>query len=136
MLCHSFGTYIISQYLDGFRNHGCAPVCFDSIVLTGGIIKSDFDWQGLNPNMVGRVLNVMSLNDSDVKMMPNSSCKKYIGMSSYFGKCGLKKIENQQIVSNKEFDIFTHSNILKDDFLETIFLPFINANVGIVRVEK
>lgn len=57
-------------------------------------------------------------------------------MSSDFGKCGLKKIENQQIVSNKEFDIFTHSNILKDDFLETIFLPFINANVGIVRVEK
>lgn len=136
VLCHSFGTYIISQYLDGFRNHGCAPVCFDSIVLTGGIIKSDFDWQGLNPNMVGRVLNVMSLNDSDVKMMPDSSYKKYIGMSSDFGKCGLEKIENQQIVSNKEFNIFTHSNILKDDFLETIFLPFINANVGIVRVEK
>lgn len=57
-------------------------------------------------------------------------------MSSDFGKCGLEKIENQQIVSNKEFNIFTHSNILKDDFLETIFLPFINANVGIVRVEK
>lgn len=134
-LCHSFGTYVISQYLDGFRNHGSAPVSFDSIVLTGGIVKSDFDWQSLNPEMVGRVLNVLSLKDSAVKMMPNSPFKKYLGMSTDFGRCGLEKIENQQIVSNKEFDIFTHTNILKDDFLETIFLPFINANVGILRIE-
>lgn len=135
-LCHSFGTYVISQYLDGFRNHGCAPVGFDSIVLTGGIIKPNFDWQALNPTMVGRVLNVLSVKDSAVRMMPNSSYKNYIGMSSNFGRCGLKKIENQYIVSNKEFDIFTHTNILKEDFLETIFLPFINTNAGILHIEQ
>ena len=53
IIAHSFGTYIIGAYLEGFDNDEYPPVTFNSIVLTGSILNEGFDWEKYRGLSVG-----------------------------------------------------------------------------------
>lgn len=136
VVTHSFGTYIVTKYIEGFRQEEFLPIEIESLVLTGGIISQSYDWHQNIPLKVGRVLNIVAEGDDAVKYMPKTDWKKLVGMDTLFGQCGIKGFSNvSERVVNRPFQILTHTNIFKDDFIEQIMLPYLNANNGIGYIE-
>ena len=137
VLCHSFGTYIITKYIEGFASaKGHLPIQIDTLILTGSIIKPDYDWNEHIPLRVGRVLNIVAGGDDAVKYMPEGGWKKIVGMASLFGQGAIEGIKNvSSKVENLKLEILTHTNIFKDDVIEQYFLPYFNANNGIAHRE-
>lgn len=128
-LGHSFGTYILTKYFDGYRSEEYAPIALDSLVLTGSIINPAFDWNELIPYKVNNVLNIVAPRDGAVRFMPASDWKKVIGMDPLCGKGAIDGIaKTSDKVVNRQIEILTHTNIFKDDFIQRILLPYINAN--------
>ena len=136
VVTHSFGTYIVTKYIEGFRQEEFLPIEIESLVLTGGIISQSYDWNQNIPLKVGRVLNIVAEGDDAVKYMPKTDWKKLVGMDTLFGQSGIKGFskESERVV-NRPFQILTHTNIFKDDFIEQIMLPYLNANNGIGYIE-
>jgi hypothetical protein len=129
VIAHSFGTYIVGAYLNGFDINEFPPVTFDSIILTGSILKSNFDWEKFRGISVGKVYNMIAPNDEYVKYMPETDLKKVLGMSATFGSAGLKGFSQQSnLIVQSTNSIFTHTNTIKRDIIETKWMPFINAN--------
>lgn len=132
IVSHSFGTYIITKYIEGFKHEEYLPVKIESLILTGGIINSSYDWHKNMPYKVGRVLNIVACGDDAVKHMPKANWKKLVGMDNLFGQCAIKGFDHQSDkVVNRSLEILTHTNIFKDDFIEQIMLPYLNVNNGI-----
>lgn len=130
-LGHSFGTYIITKYYEGYRSETLAPVSLDSLVLTGSIINPDYDWRPLSPMKVNNVLNITAPRDGAVKFMPDGDWKTFVGMDKLYGKGAIDGINNtSEKIQNRQIEILTHTNIFKDDFIQQILLPYINANCG------
>jgi len=129
VIAHSFGTYIVGAYLNGFDINELPPVTFDSIILTGSILSSNFDWEKFRGKSVGKVYNMVAPNDEYVKFMPATDLKKLLGMSTTFGNAGLKGFSQQSnLIVQSSNSIFTHTNTIKRDIIETKWMPFINAN--------
>lgn len=132
VVAHSFGTYIITKYIEGFKSEKFLPIEIESLVLTGAIINPNYDWHQNIPLKVGNVLNIVAEGDDAVKYMPNADWKKIVGMDTLFGQCGIKGFTNtSDKVINRPFEILTHTNIFKDDFIEKIMLPYLNAHNGL-----
>ena len=129
IIAHSFGTFIIGAYLDGFSDEEFPPVSFDSIILTGSILNPDFDWEKYRCRGVGRIYNNIAPNDEFVKYMPEKNWKKIIGMSPLFGQAGVKGFNQQtNMIFQSENKIFTHTNTIKRDVIESKWMPFLKAN--------
>jgi pimeloyl-ACP methyl ester carboxylesterase len=129
IIAHSFGTYIIGAYLEGFEEKEFPPVSFDSIILTGSILNSNFDWEKHRGRSVGRIYNNIAPNDEFVKYMPKNDWKKIIGMSPLFGQAGVygfTQITNMLTQSTNP--IFSHTNTIRRDIIESKWMPFIKAN--------
>jgi len=136
IIAHSFGTYIIAAYLTGFDEGECPPVCFNSIILTGSILHSDFDWEKYRGLSVGSVYNMIAPNDEFVKYMPETELKKYIGMSPLFGKAGVDGFSSKtSMLTQSKNTIFSHTNTIKRDIIETKWMPFLNANKNAMQIE-
>lgn len=135
VLCHSFGTYIITKYIEGFASvEDFLPIQINSLILTGSIIRPDYNWNKHIPSRVGRVLNIVAGGDDAVKYMPKTDWKKLIGMDNLFGKGAVEGVFNEsEYVENRKLEILTHTNIFKDDIIEQVFLPYLNANNGIAN---
>ncbi len=132
IIAHSFGTYIIASYLDGFDNEKeYPPVVFNSIILTGSILNTNFDWEKYRGISVGSVYNMIAPNDEYVKYMPETDLKKYIGMSDIFGVAGKEGFDSKtSILMQSTNNIFNHSNTIKRDVIESKWMPFLNANIN------
>lgn len=136
IIAHSFGTYIIAEYLEGFIDKEYPPVVFNSIILTGSIINKNFDWERYRGYSVGSVYNTIAPNDEYVKYMPETDLKKYIGMSQMFGKSGVYMFESKTpMLTQVCAKIFNHTNTIKRDVIETKWMPFLNANRYSYRTE-
>lgn len=142
VVAHSFGTYIIAKFLLNYLKDNNFTAMIDSIVLTGGIVDSDYDWSAYYPEKVGRILNFSTKNDKWVRLMPYSNkIKQYLMSDSdgIFGKCGysgLNTVEKYpQFIRNKESQFLTHTNPLENVMLEGEIMPFLNANVGVCERE-
>lgn len=137
VLCHSFGTYIVTKYIEGFvSGKGFLPLQIDSLILTGSIVRPDYDWNSHIPRRIGRVLNIVAGGDDAVKYMPKTDWKKLVGMDPLFGQGAIKGVANESsAVENRKFEILTHTNIFKDDVIEQLFLPYLNANNKIANKE-
>ena len=128
IISHSFGTYIVAAYLDGFDEKEPPPVALNGIVMTGSILNVDFNWEKYKGLSVGSVYNMVAPNDEFVKYMPETDWKKIIGMSSLFGLAGLKGFTSKASILNQSTNnIFTHTNTIKRDIIETKWMPFLNA---------
>lgn len=129
VIAHSFGTYILSAYLNGFDLDEVPIVGFDSVILTGSILNCNFDWEKFKGISVGKVYNMVAKNDEFVKFMPTSDLKKFIGMSTDFGTAGLDGFSKKSdMVFESRNPIFTHTNTIKRDIIETKWMPFIAAH--------
>lgn len=137
IIAHSFGTYIIGAYLEGFINEEFSPVAFNSIILTGSILNKNFEWEKYRGYSVGSVYNTIAPNDEFVKYMPSSELKKYIGMSTVFGQSGIEGFESKtSMLTQNSFEILNHNNSIKRDIIESKWLPFLNANRYSYQTEK
>lgn len=129
IIAHSFGTFVVAKYLAGFDEKEYPPVSFNSLILTGSILNVKFDWEKYRGHSVGSVYNMIAPKDEWVKFMPDTDLKRYIGMDPLFGSAGLNGFENQcSIVTQSTNEIFTHTNTIKRDIIETKWMPFLNAN--------
>lgn len=136
IVAHSFGTYIITKYIEGFKSEKFLPIEIESLVLTGGIINPSYDWNQNIPCKVGNVLNIVAKGDDAVKFMPNGDWKKFFGVDSLCGQCAIDGFEvTSDKVVNRPFEILTHTNIFKDDFIEQKLLPYLNAHNGLGILE-
>lgn len=129
IIAHSFGTYIVGAYLEGFDNDEFPPVSFDSIVLTGSILNPDFDWEKYRGKGVGRVYNNIAPNDEFVKYMPKNDWKKLLGMSTLFGQAGVEGFnQDTDMLIQSTNKIFSHTNTIRRDVIESKWMPFFKAN--------
>jgi len=136
IIAHSFGTYIIGSYLEGFIDKEFPPVVFNSIILTGSILTKNFNWEKYRGYSVGSVYNTIAPNDEFVRYMPATDLKKFIGMSTIFGKAGIEGFESKtSMLTQGSFGILTHTNSIKRDIIETKWMPFLNANRNSYRAE-
>lgn len=124
IIAHSFGTYIVTSYINGFDD--IAPVIFNSIILTGSIVNKDFDWESCRGNKVSRVRNEIAPNDQWVKWMPDSN---WIPKDPLFGKSGTEGFSfKSEILTQATSTIFDHNNVIKKDVISQIWMPYLNAN--------
>lgn len=129
IVAHSFGTYIITEYLKAFDLEEFSPVTFNSIVLTGSIVRRDFDWNKYKGKNVGAVYNMVAPNDQWIKFMPEGFLSKFLGMKDEFGRSGLEGFDcTCDILSQSKNEIFTHNNTFRADVIEKKWMPFLNIN--------
>lgn len=123
VIAHSFGTYILTSYINGFEK---PPVIFNSIILTGSIIRTDFDWDICRGYKVSRVRNEIAPNDQWVKWMPEA---KWLPLDPLFGHSGTKGFtQESEILTQPVNTIFDHNNVIKKDIIIQQWMPFLNAN--------
>ena len=139
IVAHSFGTYILAKYLLNHSYESFLPIQIDSIVLAGSIVCEEYDWLPYFPKKVGRILNISSKNDNAVKLMPKSSwikenlMRERDGIFGKIGYTGIKELElPDNYIKNKEVGMLNHCNVFKDEILEGVIMPFLNANLGVV----
>ena len=124
IIAHSFGTYIVASYINGFDD--IAPVTFNSIILTGSMINKDFDWESCRGNKVSRVRNEIAPNDQWVKWMPESN---WMLKDALFGRSGTEGFSlESEILTQATSTIFDHNNVIKKDVISQIWMPYLNAN--------
>lgn len=125
VIAHSFGTYILAVYLSKFET---PPVCFNSIILTGSIINTSFDWNNYKGKGVVRVRNEIAPNDQWVKFLPNK-WDRFLQSNSLLGRSGTEGFEiNSSILTQHNNDIFNPNNVIKRDIIYRKWLPYLNAN--------
>lgn len=123
VIAHSFGTYILTSYLEKFEN---PPVKFDVIILTGSIINENYDWDKHKGKNVGKVLNEKAPNDNWVSKMNLGNLIFKDPLFGTSGKNGFTK--ESSILEQTSNEIFNHNNVIKRDIIEYKWLPFLNAN--------
>ena len=100
------------------------------------VINPDYDWHQNIPCKVANVLNVVATGDDAVKFMPNTDLKKFFGVDKLCGRCAIDGFtKTSDKVVNRPLEILTHTNIFKDDFIEQIMLPYLNAHNGLGQRE-
>ena len=131
IIAHSFGTYVIGKYLEGFD--GMPPVTFESIILTGSILNENYDWDSCEGLKVGRVRNEKAPNDQWVKWMPN---KSWLGLDPLFGQAGIKGFNStSRILTQHSNNIFDHNNMIKKDVINQMWLPYLQSNKAVFMRE-
>ena len=116
IIAHSFGTYIVAKSLELYDG-----VRFDTVILCGSIIPTDFDWQTIIQNgQVRRVLNECAKKDIVVKAAP------YVihdaGASGAYGF----DIRNEQICQ-RYISKFGHSDYLHRLNFATSWIKFLEG---------
>lgn len=122
VVSHSYGTYIITRYINSFSHEDYLPVTIDSLVLTGGIVRHDYPWSERMPRQVKSILNVYTDKDQWAARM-----RLIKDFDDLYGCCGCKKIiSNHPNIVNMERNIANHCNLFRNDFIEKDLIPFID----------
>ncbi|WP_152490667.1 DUF6932 family protein [Dickeya dadantii] len=126
VIAHSFGTYLIGAYLDGFNE--VSPVRFNTIILTGSILNEGYDWESCIGYKVARVRNEIAPNDQWVSLMQRNP-SEWLGLDPLFGQAGAKGFTSQsRILTQHTNKIFDHNNVIKKDVITSMWMPFLNSN--------
>lgn len=123
IIAHSFGTFLLGKYLEGFNYD--PPVKFKNIVLAGSILNSEFDWNiCFEKKCVQSVYNIIAPNDPYV---PYIETINWIRSNRLYGTSGTTGFEqsHKQLIS-EQLDIYDHSNMLKSDIFEKKIIPQLN----------
>lgn len=124
---HSYGTYIIGAYLNGYDQ---LPVNLNSVVLTGSVLNKNYNWKShFDAARVGSVLNIYSPGDWVIRGMPNHGWKRAIGMDRLFGSAGYSGFSQEDsMLIQKNLKLLHHTNGIKRDIVEKTWMPFLNNN--------
>ncbi|CAH3609541.1 DUF6932 family protein [Citrobacter freundii] len=126
IIAHSFGTYLIGAYLDGFEEY--TPVNFNTIILTGSILNENYDWESCVGNKVARVRNEIAPNDQWVSWIPRKPAE-WMGLDPLFGQAGTNGFTSaSHIITQPSNKIFDHNNVIKKDVITSMWMPFLNSN--------
>ncbi|EMJ9289225.1 hypothetical protein R8O76_004940 [Klebsiella michiganensis] len=126
VIAHSFGTYLIGAYLDGFKEF--PPVNFNTLILTGSILNEGYDWESCVGYKVARVRNEIAPNDQWVSWMQRNP-SEWLGLDPLFGQAGTKGFNSpSKILTQPTNKIFDHNNVIKKDVITTMWMPFLNSN--------
>lgn len=133
VIAHSFGTYLVGAYLDGFE--GPPPVSFNTLILTGSILAENFDWKRCAGLKVARVRNEIAPNDEWVKWMPERP-GRWTGLDPIFGSSGTKGFASDaDILTQPSNKIFDHNNVIARDVITTQWMPYLQSNRHVVMDE-
>ncbi|ASR89160.1 DUF6932 family protein [Alcaligenes faecalis] len=126
VIAHSFGTYLVGAYLDGFEEP--PPVTFNTVILTGSILHENYDWGKCAGIKVARVRNEIAPNDQWVKWMPDTP-SKWTGLDPLFGSAGTKGFtKSADILLQPRNKIFDHNNVIERDIVTSQWMPYLNSN--------
>lgn len=135
IVAHSYGTFIIGKYLNGFDK---LPINLNALILTGSVLNKSYDWDShFNDSRIGTVLNIYSPNDRVIKKMPNWKHKRIIGIDPLFGSAGYTgfSCKNNRL-HQRNLNILNHTNTIKRDVIETVWMPFLENNCNALNVLK
>lgn len=122
IIAHSFGTYLIGAYLDGFEEF--TPVHFNTIILTGSILNENYDWESCVGNKVARVRNEIAPNDQWVSWMPRKPAE-WVGLDPLFGQAGTNGFTSASHILTQPINkIFDHNNVIKKTSSHQCGCPF------------
>lgn len=131
VIAHSFGTYILASYLNGFGER--LPVSFNSIILTGSIIATSFPWDNWRDKGVGRVLNEIAPNDGVVKHVPKLD---WLVKEPLYGTSGIDGFSaKSDILFQRTTAIFNHNNVIRRDIIEQHWMPFLMGTRSALTVD-
>lgn len=123
VIAHSFGTYVVAKYLQGFDR---CPTPIDTLILTGAILNQNLDLSQWFGN-VGKVIN---------EVAPNDKLGKYakwltFGRNPLIGRCGeLGFSRSCNLLQQRRCDVFNHNNVIRRDIVSRQWMPWLEANVG------
>lgn len=114
IIAHSFGTYIFSEILKK------SNIEFHRVILSGSIIKPDFEWEKYKNRVAvdindEKILNECGTND----VWPILAKSSTIG----FGASGTFGFRNPYV--RDRFQKFKHSDYFKGNFIEEYWIPYI-----------
>jgi len=123
IIAHSFGTYIIGNYLDSFNNN--PPVRLGNIILSGSILTSEFNWtECIENESVLSIYNEVAPNDNWVPHIEKTS---WLKKDELFGKAGTEGFtDTHNRVLNNTIKAYTHGNMLEEDIFEKRWIPHLN----------
>lgn len=125
VLAHSFGTYILMNYLKGFDG---TPVSFDTVILTGAIVNENIDLGSLS-NKVSMFVNEKAPNDEWAGKAKIAN----FGKDELFGKAGINGFSSvHQNLIESSSNIVTHNNVIKRDVIVQRWLPTLEAFCGMM----
>jgi pimeloyl-ACP methyl ester carboxylesterase len=138
IVAHSFGTYIVGRYL---KEAGDLPVPdINSLILAGSILDTQWDWNAYVPSYaggkinlaIGSVLNTISEDDEWVKLLPDGGLP--LARDPLYGQSGLKGFAKASpILMERRSRLLGHNNVVCDDVILGMWLPFLEANIGAHR---
>lgn len=132
---HSYGTYLVGAYLNGFDK---LPIDLNAIILTGSLLNKGYNWDShFDAARIGSVLNIHSPNDRLIKMIPDHAFKQIIGMDVLFGSAGHSGFDcTHSRMIQRQLDILNHTNTIKRDIVEQVWMPFLEINSNARQVNE
>lgn len=129
VIAHSYGTFLFASYISGWD---VPPVWFNAAILTGSIIRRDFEWTRYYGSGVCAVLNEVAPNDQWVTWMPDG----WAPNDPLFGRSGVDGFLNPpSFVQEGNVRLFDHNNVIRRDVLVTRWMPFLDAQkMAYIRV--
>ena len=133
IIAHSFGTYIIGNYLSSFNNE--PPIKIQNIILAGSILTENFNWSDcINKGSVSSVYNEMAPND---EWVPHITKTSWLIKDDLFGQAGVKGFNDQHPkIINTNIKAYNHSNVLQEDVFEKIWIPHLNIVKNIDKFDS
>jgi hypothetical protein len=123
---HSFGTYLITSALNRLSKEGNLPAI--TLVLSGSVLRRDFDWSSLQRS---RVKIVNDCADGDYILWLSETLVFGVGMA---GKSGFYGFQNQQMI-NRFFEGGHSTYFNGDTFMEKYWLPLFDTTQPILEVD-
>lgn len=124
VVAHSFGTYIITKYIDLFKIEDRTPIVFDAVILTGSILNPKYDWNKIPSGCLNRVVNVITKNDGAVKWLKFRFICNWIFTERLFGNSAIVGFSRPSSnLLDKEWDILTHCDVFEKDFVRAVLIP-------------
>lgn len=117
IVVHSFGSYLLSEIL---KRH--TEFKFDRIILTGSIIKKDFDWDQVFKNQnAQKTLNLIAKKD-----LPSKAAQFLVWGA---GNSGVDHFDKEHSLLEKhEYEHYTHSETHHKSIYAGRIIPFLKGS--------
>lgn len=128
IFCHSFGTYIVVQALKSIQKAGGRPPV-KMLVLSGSVLRSDFDWSFAKSFESLRVVNDCGVDDFVLWLSDG-----LVPLLGKAGKVGFHGFNNDKFL-NRFFSGGHGLYFQGDEFMSKYWLPLLDLNRQVVEVD-
>ncbi|MNL22981.1 hypothetical protein D3C87_1443470 [compost metagenome] len=129
IFCHSFGTYLVAHALKQLSKEKVYPQ-IDKLVLSGSVLKADFDWAFAKKFPGMKVVNDCGTNDYVLWLS-----EAFIPKTGMAGKTGFYGFHSDAFINR--FFKGGHDLYFKGDkFMEDNWLPLISGEEEIIAYDE